>query len=83
MNIEQLSLFKQKVLDGSLEICKGKVTPTQIYELANKALEEALTIHSVVGQSEQFKCLNVACDKMINRSNGKYFCKKHRRKLGI
>ena len=44
---------------------------------------KALIIQRVVGQSEQFKCLNVACDKMINRSSGKYFCKKHRRKLGI
>jgi len=48
-----------------------------------KETEKQCYIQGVVGQSEQFKCLNVACDKMINRSNGKYFCKKHRRKLGI
>jgi hypothetical protein len=56
MNIEQLSLFKEKVLYGSLKICKGKVTPRQIYELANKALEEALTIHSVVVPKGTFFC---------------------------
>lgn len=47
MNIKQLGLFKQKVLDGSIELCKGNVTPKEIFQLANNALEEALIIDSV------------------------------------
>jgi len=61
MNLQQLNTFKNKILDGSLEICKGNVTPTQIYELANKALEEALTI-PLVGSSTFFK-VTFAYDK--------------------
>lgn len=44
---------------------------------------KALIIQRVVGQSEQFKCRNIACDNMVKVNSGGVFCKKHRRKLGI
>ena len=72
MNIEQLGLFKQKILNGSIEICKGNVTPAQIYNLANKALEEALTIHSVVGTLCKWKSHNYEVENigMCGKCNG-------------
>ena len=44
---------------------------------------QPLILYGVVGRSEQLKCLNVSCNKMIKISSGKYYCKKNRRKLGI
>ncbi|WP_179022040.1 hypothetical protein [Winogradskyella forsetii] len=58
-------------------------------ELAEKAeidyisLKKQLSIQGVVGRSEQFKCRNVSCDRMVDRNSGTVFCKKHKRKLGI
>lgn len=77
MNLKQLNTFKKIVLDGSLEICKGDVTPTQIYELANKALEEALTIPLVVSTL----CWNDECNN--ERMKGHIACKEcHEKVLG-
>jgi len=41
------------------------------------------TTPDVVGQSEQFKCRNVACNETTNRDNGTVFCNKHKPYLGI
>ena len=52
-------------------------------ELSRQEMTKQLTIPVIVQQSEQFKCRNVACNKMTDRSNGTVFCDKHKPYLGI
>jgi len=51
--------------------------------LQTEAVRKALSIAEVEGQSEQFKCRNVACNEMVSHRSDDVFCEKHRRKLGI
>lgn len=67
--------LENEILQLCFDVLEKKMTPLQ-------AQKEILRLFDVVGQSEQFKCRNVACNEMVSSDSDTVFCEKHKRKLG-